>query len=187
MHQIPDIEFIKDCQLGKKSSFRELVERHKDRVYTTVSRIVGNVHDAEDIAQETFIAAYKSIGSFDLSKRFAPWLMKIATNLSIDHLRQTKPRSVPLDSLEATEIQLSEDPLESAEASELHHLTEQVIAQLPPKYRAAITLYYTEELTYKEVADALEIPVGTVKTYLHRGREILKKRLRNVLCEPVRV
>ncbi len=187
MNQVSDKEFIRDCQLGKTSSFRVLVDRYKDRVYTTVFRIVGNVHDAEDVAQEAFVAAYKSIGSFDLSKKFSPWLMKIATNMSIDYLRRRQPQSVPLDSPEAAELQLIENPLEAAEASELHELAEDVIAQLPPKYRAAITLYYTEEFTYGEVAEALEIPVGTVKTYLHRGREILRKQLKGVLHESVGV
>jgi len=187
MNQDLDREFIRDCQLGKASSFRTLVDRYKDRVYTAVYRIVGNAHDAEDIAQETFIAAYRSIRSFDLSKRFSPWLMKIAANMSIDYLRRRQPQSVPLDSPEAAELQLSENPLEAVEASELNQLVADIIDQLPPKYRAAIALYYTEELTYSEIADALEIPMGTVKTYLHRGREILRKHLKNVLCESVGV
>ncbi len=187
MNQVSDREFIRDCQLGKASSFRMIVDRYKDRVYTTVFRIVGNAHDAEDIAQETFIAAYKSIGSFDLSRKFSPWLMRIATNMSIDYLRRRHPQSVPLDSPEAAELQLIENPLEAAAASELHELAEDVIAQLPPTYRAALALYYTEEFTYSEVAAALEIPVGTVKTYLHRGREILRKHLKYVLYESVGV
>lgn len=185
MNHISDIEFITDCQSGKTSSFRVLVDRYKDRIYSIVFRIVENAHDAEDIAQETFIAAYRSIESFDLDRKFAPWLMKIATNLSIDHLRRKKPQNVPLDSLEAVESQSSKNPLEAVEASELHQLTEQAIRQLPIKYRAAVALYYTEELTYDEIADALKVPIGTVKTHLHRGREILKKRLKNILCESV--
>lgn len=182
MSQIQDVDLIRDCQLGKKSSFGELVDRYKNRVYTSVFRMVRNSHDAEDIAQETFIAAYRAIGNFDLSKKFAPWLMKIATNLSIDHLRRKGQQIIPLDSAEEVELQINESPLESAEVSELNDLTEQVIAELPPRYRAAITLYYADRLKYDEVADALDIPIGTVKTYLHRGREIMKKRLSNVLC-----
>jgi len=185
MNQSSDREFIKDCQLGKTPSFRILVDRYKDRVYTAIFRIVGNAHDAEDIAQEVFIAAFKSIKSFDLSKKFSPWLMKIATNMSIDYLRRRRPQSIPLDSPEVAELQLSENPLEAAEASELHQLTENVINQLPPIYRAVIILYYTEEFTYSEIADTLEIPIGTVKTYLHRARGILRKHLNNILYESV--
>ncbi len=187
MNQVSDSKFIRDCQLGKISSFRILVDRYKDRVYTTVLRIVGNTHDAEDIAQETFISAYKSIRSFDLSKKFSPWLMRIATNMSIDYLRRRQPQSVSLDLPEVSELQLSENPLEAAEASQLNQLAEDAIAQLPPTYRAAIALYYTEEFTYREVAETLDIPVGTVKTYLHRGREILRKQLKGVLYESVGV
>ena len=186
MNQVSDIELIRDCQLGRKSSFRTLVDRYKDRVYTTVFRMVRNVHDAEDIAQEAFIATYKAMGSFDLDRKFAPWLMKIAANLAIDHLRRKQPRSVSLDSLGNAELQQNAGQLESVEASELQRLTERAIAQLPPKYRAAVVLYYTEGFTYGEVADTLDLPVGTVKTYLHRGREILKRRLKGVLSESVK-
>ena len=184
MVQISDTELIRECQQGKKSSFSTLVDRYKDRVYTIVLRIVGNVHDAEDIAQEAFISAYTSIGTFDLNRKFAPWLLKIATNLSIDHIRRKQPKTVPLGSLEGTLggfTSSGSDPLKVAEESELGRLLEQLIAQLPPGYRAAITLYYTEELTYGEIASALDIPIGTVKTYLYRARTELRERLKSIL------
>ncbi len=187
MDQVSDVELIKNCQQGEKLSFRTLVDRYKDRVYTTILRIVGNVHDAEDIAQEAFVAAYRAIASFDISRTFLPWLLKIATNLSIDHLRRKQSQTVPLDSLEAIEIQWNEDPLEAAEASELCQLIEQLVTQLPARYSAAVTLYYTQDLTYSEVAGILDIPMGTVKTYLHRGREMLKTRLQAVLSGSVKV
>lgn len=192
MNQASETELISNCQRGEKSSFRTLVDRYKDKVYNTAFRIVGNAHDAEDIAQEAFIAAYTSIGSFDISRKFAPWLLKIATNLSIDYLRRKQSPTVPLDSLEAAVEDASSliehsnaDLLQAAETSELYQLAEQLISCLPPKYRAAMTLYYTEDLTYGEIADALDIPMGTVKTYLHRGREILKTQLQRVLTESV--
>lgn len=183
MDQIADTELIRNCQRGEMSGFRALVDRYKDRVYTTAFRIVGNMHDAEDIAQEAFITVYKSIGSFDLGKNFGPWVLKITTNQSIDHLRRKQPQNVDLDSLEATvenAVSSSTNPLEAIETSELYQLVEKLIIQLPPKYRVVITLYYTEHLTYSEIADALDIPIGTVKTYLHRGREILKAKLQGV-------
>jgi RNA polymerase sigma-70 factor (ECF subfamily) len=180
-------ELIRRCQQGESSDFRALVDLYKDRVYNTIFRIVGNAHDAEDIAQEAFISAYRSIGSFDINRKFAPWLLKIAANLSIDHIRKRRIQSVPLDTLEETldydigSASYNEpDPLGMAEASELSQLVEQGLTKLPPNYRAAMTLYYTEELTYSEVAHVLDIPIGTVKTYLHRGREMLKTRLRAV-------
>jgi RNA polymerase sigma-70 factor (ECF subfamily) len=192
MVQISDTELIIECQQGKKSSFSALVDRYKDRVYTTVLRIVGNVHDAEEIAQEAFISAYTSIGTFDLNRKFAPWLLKIATNLSIDHIRRKQPKTVPLDSLEDSLGDLASpsrysgsDPLKVAEESELGQLMEQLIAQLPPGYRAAITLYYSEGLTYGEIASALDIPIGTVKTYLYRARTALKERLKSIFRESI--
>ncbi len=191
MDQPSDMELIRDCQRGEKPGFKALVDRYKDRAYSTAFRIVGNTHDAEDVAQEAFIAVYRSIRSFDLNRKFAPWLLKIVTNLSIDHLRRKRPQTVSWDSVEAAAEDADRfmdgiDPQKAVETSELCQLVEQLVIQLPPKYRAAVTLYYTEELTYNEVADAMDIPVGTVKTYLHRGREMLKKRLKGVLYEPLR-
>ncbi len=191
MDQLSDMELIRDCQRGEKPSFKALVDRYKDRAYSTAFRIVGNTHDAEDVAQEAFIAVYRSIRSFDLNRKFAPWLLKIVTNLSIDHLRRKRPQTVSWDSVDVAAEDSDRfmngiDPQKAAETSELCHLVEQLVIQLPPKYRAAVTLYYTEELTYNEVADAMDIPVGTVKTYLHRGKEMLKKRLKGVLQEPLR-
>ena len=186
MAQVSDVELIRNCQQGDEASFRILVDRYKDRIYTAVYRILGNVQDAEDIAQEVFVAAYRAISSFDVSRKLLPWILKIATNLSIDHLRRKHPQIISLDSPEAAEVQWNEYPLEDVEASELLQLTEQLVTQLPDKYRAAVSLYYTQDLTYNEVADILDIPVGTVKTYLHRAREILKARLQTVLSDSVK-
>ena len=191
MYSISETELILDCQEGSNASFAELVDKYRDTVFSTVFYIVGNLHDAEDIAQETFIAAYRAIRTFDANRRFAPWLMKIAANRAIDHMRRNSAPAGGLDSLEAisdgdpvTLDQNAADPLEAAEVSELHRLIEKCISKLPPKYSAVMTLCYFQELCYDEIADALEIPVGTVKTCLHRGRKILMAAMARMLGEP---
>lgn len=186
MNQISDAKLISKCQRGDKPSFGILVDRYKDKVYNTVLRMVGNSHDAEDISQEAFISSYKAINKFDVNRDFSPWLLKIAINLSIDHLRQKHPQNIPLDFAEFDpDLSYTGDQLDTLELSELHDILEDLILQLPYKYRAVVTLYYIEEHTYLEIADILEIPIGTVKTYLHRGREMLKLQMKSVLTESI--
>jgi RNA polymerase sigma-70 factor (ECF subfamily) len=192
MTQITDAQLIENCQNGEKSSFRLLVDRYKNRAYTVAYRIIGDASEAEDIAQEAFISAYKAIDKFDLDRSFKPWITRIVTNLSIDHLRKKSLKTVPLDSLDfgveendsLIDVRYP-NPLEMAEMSELQDLVENLIIQLPANYRAVVTLYYNEDFTYSEIADTLDMPMGTVKTYLHRAREILKVKLKDVFRESV--
>ncbi len=194
MSQIPDKELIRKCQQGNKASFGILVGRYKDNVYNTVFRTLGNQHDAEDIAQEAFISAYKAIGKFDPERAFMPWLLKIAVNLSIDYLRRKQMQTVSLDSIEM-QSSGNLDPVKNklhsnsdgVEELELQQTVEQLLSVLPPKYRAVIVLYYTEGLKYNEIAQTLDIPVGTVKTYLHRGRYILKEQAKTALRDSVEI
>lgn len=192
MNQISDAELINKCKRGDKSSFGIIVDRYKDKVYNTVLRMVGNPQDAEDISQEAFISSYRTINKFDVNRDFAPWLLKIAINLSIDYLRQKRPQNVPLDFAEfeshnIPDLSYAEDQLNALELSELHDILEDSILKLPYKYRAVVALYYMEEHTYGEIADILEIPMGTVKTYLYRGREMLKAQMKDVLADSLRV
>jgi len=154
--------------------------------------MLNNAEDAEDISQETFISAYKSLHNFDTQRRFGPWIFRIANNLCIDFLRRRKYQSVSLDEHggyldeEDNFIQIpdkSPGPHKLAENAELKEIMERAISELPTKYRIVLVLRYIEDFTYREIADALEISVDTIKTHLHRGREMLKKKLRLNLGE----
>jgi len=179
---------IKQVKKGDQNAFAEIVELFKDKVYQLCYRMVGNAHDAEDIAQEAFIRAYININSYDTDRKFSTWLYRIATNLSIDRLRKRKPDYFLDAEIEGTEgltmySQLPSDELqpdEMVESLEFKAWIQQEINELPVMYRSVIVLKYIEELSLKEIGEILDLPIGTVKTRIHRGREALRKRLRNV-------
>lgn len=176
---------INKVRKGEQDAFRELVNLYKRQVYAICLRMVHLPQEAEDLAQETFLRAYSNIDSYDQDKKFSTWLFRIATNLSIDYLRKRRP-SVYLDAeVVGTEgvtlqSQLAADELspdEEAVKTEEKHTLYLAIGELPLKYRTAIILKYVEDLSLNEISEILELPVATVKTHIHRGREALRKRL----------
>lgn len=181
-------EKIKLVKRGDQSAFEDLVSFYQGKIYQHCYRMLGNAHEAEDIAQEAFIRAYMNIHSFDENRKFSTWLYRIATNLSIDRLRKRKPDYFLDAEVKGTEgldmysrLQSSDaSPVEEVENNELQRYIYEEIAQLPPKYKSIIILRYLEELSLLEISDILDIPLGTVKTRIHRGREALRKRLRHV-------
>lgn len=179
---------IKQIKKGDQDAFGEIVDLFKDKIYQLSYRMVGNAHEAEDIAQEAFIRAYMNIHTYDTNRKFSTWLYRIATNLTIDRIRKKKPdyyldaevagtEGLTMYSQVAADVQLPEDELQSLE---LQEEIQQQILSLPDKYRSVIVLKYIDELSLKEISEILELPVGTVKTRIHRGREALRQQLRNV-------
>ena len=179
---------IKQVIKGDQNAFSEIVELYKDKVFHICFRILGNRHEAEDIAQEAFIRAYINIESFNQTRKFSTWLYRIATNLCIDRIRKKKPDyyldaevsgtdGLTMYSQIAADVALPEEELEKLE---LRDIVQQEILKLPQKYRTVIVLKYIEELSLNEISEALDLPLGTVKTRMHRGREALRKQLRNL-------
>lgn len=181
-------EKIKQVKKGDQSAFEDVVGIFQNRIYQHCLRMVGNTHEAEDLAQEAFIRAYINIYSFDNNRKFSTWLYRIATNLTIDRLRKRKPDYYLDAEIKGTEglnmySQLATDerlPEEEVEGLELQNHIHQEIASLPPIYRSIIILRYLEEFTLKEISEIMDIPLGTVKTRIHRGREALRKKLRHM-------
>ncbi|MFC4386190.1 RNA polymerase sigma factor SigW [Gracilibacillus marinus] len=182
------VKSIKLVKKGDQSAFEEIVEHFQGKVFAICFRMVGNKHEAEDIAQEAFIRAYINIQSYDENRKFATWLYRIATNLAIDRMRKKKPdyyldaeiqggEGLTLYSQIPDDNRLPEDEVESLETQS--YIQKEIMA-LPAKYRSIIALRFIDELSLKEISEILEIPVGTVKTRIHRGREALRKKLRNV-------
>lgn len=179
---------IKQVLRGDQNAFGEIVELYKDNVFQICFRMLWDRHEAEDAAQETFLKAFLNIHTYDQTKKFATWLYRIATNLCIDKIRKRKP-DYHLDAeIAGTDglnmyAQLASDgrlPEEEVESMEIQASIHEAILQLPDKYRAVIVLKYIEELPLQEIADILELPLGTVKTRVHRGREALRKHLRHL-------
>jgi RNA polymerase sigma-70 factor (ECF subfamily) len=179
---------IKQVIKGDQEAFGEIVDIYKNSVYQLCYRMLGNRHEAEDIAQETFIRAYTNIHTFNQELKFSTWLFRIATNLCIDRMRKKKPdqyldaevagtEGLNLYSQIPSDTPLPETELESLELQEAVH---KEILKLPEKYRSAIILKYIEELSLNEISEILGLPIGTVKTRIHRGREALRQQLRYV-------
>jgi RNA polymerase sigma-70 factor, ECF subfamily len=179
---------IKQVKRGDQSAFEDVVSFFQNKIYQHCFRMLGNAHEAEDIAQEAFIRAYVNIHSFDDRRKFSTWLYRIATNLTIDRLRKRKPDHYLDAEVKGTEgldmySQLADQgrlPEEEVEGLELQRYIQYEISKLPPKYRSIIMLRYIEEFSLQEISEILDIPLGTVKTRIHRGREALRKKLRHV-------
>ncbi|WP_071396678.1 RNA polymerase sigma factor SigW [Bacillus tuaregi] len=179
---------VKQVLKGDRNAFGEIVEIYKDKVFQLSFRMLGNRHEAEDIAQEAFIRAYVNIQSYNINLKFSTWLYRIATNLCIDRIRKKKPdyyldaevagtEGLTMYSQIPSKTRLPEDDVESLE---LQDTIQREISNLPEKYRTVIVLKYIEELSLNEISEILEMPLGTVKTRIHRGREALRKQLRHV-------
>jgi len=180
-------KIILEVRKGNQEAFAQLMDLYKDKVYHIVYRMLGNVHESQDVAQEAFLRAYMNIDSYDINRKFSTWLFRIATNLAIDRIRKKKPDFHLEDQVAGTEdltyySQFSADeelPEDQVIQLEMQEWIQAEILQLPPKYRSAIILKYLEDLSLKEISEILNLPVATVKTRIHRGREALRKRLRD--------
>ncbi|UJF27063.1 RNA polymerase sigma factor SigW [Planococcus sp. 107-1] len=179
---------IKKVLKGDQNAFAEIVELYQHQLYQICYRMLNNKHEAEDIAQEAFMRAYVNLHTFDQQRKFSTWLYRIATNLCIDRIRKKKPdyhldaevrgtEGLDMYSSIASDDQLPEEELMRMEVQER---VQYEISRLPDKYRAAIVLKYIEELPLAEISEILDLPLGTVKTRIHRGREALRKQLSNL-------
>lgn len=185
--QTPDRELIEACRDVQddrfEAAFEELYRRYRDRVYSIAYRITGSTTDAMDVVQESFRVLFLKISTFRFDARFSTWLFRIVVNCSIDLRRRERQRSgrqgQSIQNLhEGTEpADESRDPLASAETSELGEQVQSAIARLSPKLRAILVLRYLEGLSYDEIAETLEVQLGTVKSRLARAHLAIEQVL----------
>lgn len=181
----PDEVLIQRVLGGEESAFGVLMERYADLVFSVVVGIVRNETDAADVTQEAFIRAYRALPRFRGDSKFSSWLYRIAVNRSLTFLKKRKRRGRTVDiglgphiEAGALETRPGSDPEKLVLDAETRRLVREAVGELPPRYRAAVTLFYIEERSYKEVAETLGIPMGTLKTHLHRARALLKEILK---------
>jgi RNA polymerase sigma-70 factor (ECF subfamily) len=174
---LTDQDVVQRCLAGDPDAFATLVERYGGRVYNVALRITNDPDAANDCAQEAFIRAYRALHQYDPALPFGPWLYRIATNASLNYVQRWRGHETAVEELPES----ADEPDDRPEATTLRReeVAEVVaaMADLPAAYRAALTLRHMQQLSYQEVADALGIPLGTVKTHLHRARAALKARL----------
>ncbi|MBD3289320.1 sigma-70 family RNA polymerase sigma factor [candidate division KSB1 bacterium] len=182
----PDNSLIRKALAGDQRAFTEILNRYRASIYNLIYKMVHNKEETEDLVQEAFIKAFSSLSTFNEEYAFSTWLYKIAINNSIDHFRKKKLKTYSMDTpIESKDgpIQrefsdssyLPDDPLLNKEKNKL---IEEAIAKLPEKYRVSIILRHREEKSYEEIAQILDIPLGTVKARIFRAREMLKKQLK---------
>jgi RNA polymerase sigma-70 factor (ECF subfamily) len=184
-----DKQLVILCRRGDERAARELVNRFQRPVFSIIYRMVRDREKAEDLAQETFVRTFNNLDRYDRSYKFSSWLFKIAYNLTVDHLRRKElktisihgsPDAVTADQQEATSVTLestgetADDRLESLELADQ---LEEAIGKLREEYRTAILLRHVEGRTYEEIAEIMDIPLGTVKTYIFRARRQLREDL----------
>ena len=191
-----DKQLVGLCRQGDERAARELVERFQRPVFSIIYRMVRDREKAEDLTQETFVRTFNNLDRYDRSYKFSSWLFKIAYNLTVDHLRRKElktisihgaPDAVTSDQQEATSVTLEsegEAPDERVESLELAGQLEQAIGRLREEYRTAILLRHVEGRAYEEIAEIMDIPLGTVKTYIFRARRQLREDLSDLGEEP---
>ena len=185
LSEVDDSELARLAELGREPAFRELLIRYERPIFSLIYRMVRDRELAEDLAQETFVRAFNAIASYNSSYKFNSWIFKIASNHTINYLRKGKLDTVSIfgtsdEGLGDRELQIkskTENPHEFTERRELGGRIEVAIGELREEYRMAILLYHVEGYSYEEIADIMDIPLGTAKTYLFRARKELKKHL----------
>ena len=186
---LPDADVVALAQQGREPAYRELIRRYERPVFSLVYRMVRDRELAEDLTQDTFVKVLSHIDKYRSEFKFSSWLFKIANNVAIDYLRRRQldtismegsPHATTTELAEATSFELAtqgETPLQELEARELGSEIERAISRLRPEYRACILLRHVEDKSYEEIAATLDLPLGTVKTYIHRARHELRRAL----------
>jgi RNA polymerase sigma factor (sigma-70 family) len=165
---------VRQCLAGDQSAMLALVERFRGQVFGLCYRMLGHRHDAEDAAQETFVRVLKNLHRWDSTRDFQPWLLAIAGNRCRTALATRRRRPVP----EATVELIADDAPDERPGRHLAEELQLALAELRPEYRQAFVLFHEQELSYAQIADTMDVPVGTIKTWVHRARRELIDHLR---------
>jgi RNA polymerase sigma-70 factor (ECF subfamily) len=172
-----EARWIDRARRGDRAAFEDLVRRHQQRVYGTAFRILRRHDLADDVTQDAFLRAWQRLADFDAARPFGPWICRIAANMAISHTRSPRFREEELPEEQAQATHAGGGPLEAAMESEARTLLEDALGSLPPEQRAVFVLRTVEELSYDEIAEALDLAPGTVMSRLSRAREKLRRAL----------
>jgi RNA polymerase sigma-70 factor (ECF subfamily) len=175
---------VRRIQEGDQRAFAQLLDLYEARIYRLALRFVGSESDAEDVTQEIFVGIYRNIGGFRGASSLSTWIYRVAVNHCLEFRRKRKRDSVPYDE----EIRLAsadwrDDPVQVTTKRELTGTVEKALQQLSPIHRDVVILHEMQGLTYQECADALQVPVGTVKSRLSNAFSRLREILRGSACE----
>ena len=188
-----DAALLERCRRGEMAAFGSLVTKYQDRVFNAILRMCGNRDDAEELCQETFVRALEKLGSFRQASGLYTWLFRIAMNLTISRRRRStrvkfhsldaagfdgesgQPRNVLPDPRQSS-------PLEAVAKADADRQVLKALEELDEEFRVAVVLRDVEGMNYEQIAQVLEIPVGTVKSRLYRARSVLQRKLRDLIA-----
>ena len=184
---LQDQGLVKEALDGSQEAFSQLMEKYRNPIHHHIYRMVRDKRQVEDLVQEIFIKAFSSLSSYSTNFAFSTWLYKIATNHTIDYLRRKKLTTLSIDQpLKTKDGELEYELPDSTYRPDRHIVEDQrrlliqeAIDSLPPKYYRVIVLRHQQEKSYEEIAQELDLPLGTVKAHIFRARELLYKRLRH--------
>jgi len=180
-----DAQLVQQALGGSQDAYHALVSRYATPAVNLATRMVQDRALAEDLAQEAFKRAFERLSTFDQQRRFSSWFFQILHHVTVDHLRRRQPVTLSADALEESGYGAISGyaagrlPDEQAEQAAMSRALESALARVRPEYREMVVLRYREELSVQEIAEAMGMPIGTVKTYLHRAR----KELADILSE----
>lgn len=177
---LSDVALVELTLTGKQDAFAVLVERYKDAVQNLAYRMLSNITEAEDVTQEVFVRAYTQLATYKPAHKFSTWLLSIASHLAIDQLRRRRFLALPLEDVPFLEwiTDLGAGPEQSALMGEQQDEIQAYLQRLHSKYRAVIVLRYWYDLSYEEIAAALNLTPALVKARLHRARELLARYMK---------
>lgn len=184
MDHLTDEELVTLCLQGKQEAYGIIVARYQKQVFSLAFSLGKDYDEARDLAQEAFLRIYRELGRFDNSRKFFPWMYRVAHNTCINALHKKPQDIVSLD------VMIEQAPIEAPagttpeavyEKEEVSQLVQEAISSLPENYRLPVMLKYLEGLSYQEIALRLDLPVSTIETRLFRGRQMLQKKLAHVL------
>jgi len=177
-----DADLVAGALRGRQDAYRELVDRYSRAVFNLIARMVRDAGVAEELAQDAFVKAFGALKSFDPCYKFSNWILRIAHNTAIDHLRRLRLPTVSVDvdtpGRDLRDLLVDErepTPFDHAKGADLARDLEWALGQLRPEYRRLIVLRYQQDQAYEEIAEALDLPLGTVKSHLHRARQELAR------------
>lgn len=170
-------KIVQRARRGDAAAFEALVTAYRDRVYRLALRLCGNEADADEAAQEAFLAAWRGLPNFRGESRFSTWLYQLVNHAAIDLLRREKRRVVAGDINEVDTPDTAPSPQQQAERNEQRQAVRRAVLALPPEQRQVVVLRFMEELSYEEIGAALHLPTGTVKSRLNRAKTALREIL----------
>lgn len=174
-------QLVTSSKKGDQDAFAQLVQQHQRRVFNLAFRMLQQYEEANEVTQETFLAAWQGLPSFRGDARFSTWLYRIAYNCALKQLEQRKRDKALQVVIQAEQITATIGQEQRVDAALETHarqaMVQEQLSQLPAKYRIVLILRHLQEMTYEEIAEILTMPIGTIKTHLFRARNLLKERL----------